>query len=128
MRIIIAKGMTVAALVLILMYEGDILFSIYFEKILLPLDTETRGIVMGIPAAILPIMAFFLSRKTKSNFIGLLTLFTGILMMSGSLAAATFIDQNISDLESFGKNIASLLPVVGLGMFIVILGISKLSD
>lgn len=128
MRKTVSTGIALVALILILVYGFDILFTIYFEKTFLPFDTQIRGIIIGIPAAVLPILAFFLSRKIKSNLIGVLVLSTGIIMMSGSLAAATFIDQGVSDLESFGKNIASLLPVVGLGMFIIILGISKLND
>lgn len=128
MRKTISTGIALVALILILVYGFDILFTIYFEKTFLPFDAQIRGIIIGIPAAVLPILAFFLSRKIKSNLIGVLVFSTGIIMMSGSLAAATFIDQSVSDLESFGKNIASLLPVVGLGMFIIILGISKLND
>ncbi|MBI5378421.1 MAG: hypothetical protein HZA82_07350 [Thaumarchaeota archaeon] len=128
MRKTVSTGIAFVALILILVYGFDILFTIYFEKTFLPFDTQIRGIIIGIPAAVLPILAFFLSRKIKSNLIGVLVFSTGIIMMSGSLAAATFIDQGVSDLESFGKNIASLLPVVGLGMFIIILGISKLND
>lgn len=128
MRKTVSTGIALVALILILVYGFDILFTIYFEKTFLPFDTQIRGIIIGIPAAVLPILAFFLSRKIKSNLIGVLVFSTGIIMMSGSLAAATFIDQGVSDLESFGKNIASLLPVVGLGMFIIILGISKLND
>lgn len=128
MRKTVSTGIALVALILILVYGFDILFTIYFEKTFLPFDAQIRGIVIGIPAAVLPILAFFLSRKIKSNLIGVLVFSTGIIMMSGSLAAATFIDQGVSDLESFGKNIASLLPVVGLGMFIIILGISKLND
>ncbi len=128
MKLKIAKIITVAALILILLYGGDIIFSVYFGKTLLPLDIKARGIFIGTPAAVLPIVAFFLSRKLKSRLVGLLILMTGILMMSGALAAAQLIDQTISNLESFAKNIASFLPVVGLGMFIVILGISKLND
>lgn len=128
MRKTVSTGIALVALILILVYGFDILFTIYFEKTFLPFDAQIRGIAIGIPAAVLPILAFFLSRKIKSNLIGVLVFSTGIIMMSGSLAAATFIDQSVSDLESFGKNIASLLPVVGLGMFIIILGISKLND
>lgn len=128
MRKTVSTGIALVALILILVYGFDILFTIYFEKTFLPFDAQIRGIIIGIPAAVLPILAFFLSRKIKSNLIGVLVFSTGIIMMSGSLAAATFIDQGVSDLESFGKNIASLLPVVGLGMFIIILGISKLND
>lgn len=128
MRKTISTGIALVALILILVYGFDILFTIYFEKTFLPFDAQIRGIIIGIPAAVLPILAFFLSRKIKSNLIGVLVFSTGIIMMSGSLAAATFIDQGVSDLESFGKNIVSLLPVVGLGMFIIILGISKLND
>lgn len=120
--------MAITALILILLYGGDIIFSVYFDKTFLPLDTTARGIFIGTPAAVLPIIAFFLSRKTKSRLIGLSIFITGILMMSGALAAAQLIDQTISNLESFTQNIASFLPVVGLGMFIVILGISKLND
>lgn len=120
--------MAFAAIILILVYVGNVLFSIYFGKSFLPLDVKTLGIIVGVSAAILPIMAFFLARKTKSRFLGLLILITGILMMGGSLATTTSSDQSISDLESFGKHIAAFLPVMVLGMFIVILGISKLND
>lgn len=128
MRVRIAKGMAIAALILVLVYGGDIIFSVYSEKTLLPMDSKARGIFIGTPAAVLPITAFFLIRKIKSRLIGLLNFVTGILMMSGALAAAILIDQSISNLESFAQNIAVFLPVVGLGMFIVILGISKLND
>lgn len=128
MRVRIANGMAIAALILILVYGGDIMSSIYFEKSFLPLDAKTRGMIIVMPAAALLIMAFFLARKTKSRLLGLSILITGILMMGGLLAATMFSDQSVSDLESFGKDITSFLSVVVLGMFIVILGLSKLSD
>ncbi|MFY9299623.1 MAG: hypothetical protein WAO91_00330 [Candidatus Nitrosotenuis sp.] len=102
--------------------------TIYFKEGFLPLGTRLRGILIGVPAAILPITAFFLTRKIKSRFVGLLNFAIGTLMMGGALASATLVDQSTSDLESFTQNIAAFLPVVGLGMFIVILGISKLND
>ena len=124
----IAKAMAVAGLTLILVYGAVAMFSIYFQKPFLPLGTNARETVIGIPAAVLSITAFFLSRKAKSRLIGLLLFITGILMMSIPFATSQFIAQDVSDLESFTKNIASFIPVVGFGMYIIVLGLGKLRD
>lgn len=120
--------MAIAALVLIFVYVADIMYSIYFEKTFLPIDPKVKGILISTPAAVLQIITFFSSRKMKSRLVGVFIFATGIMMMSGVLVTATLVDQNVSDLTSFLQKMVSFLPIVGLGMFIVILGLSKLSD
>ena len=127
MKAKIAKAMAVAGLTLIIVYGIDVMFSIYFQKSFLPLG-ETRETVIGMPAAALSITAFFLSRKTRSRFVGLFLSITGILMMGIPFVAAQFVAQDVSDFGSFGKNITSFIPVVGLGMYIIVLGLGKLRD
>lgn len=127
MKTKLAIILSIVALILILVYGADILLPRYLGEELLHLDMKSRGLLIGTPAAILPIISFFLTRKEKSKTLGLLILSSGILIMSGSLAAATSVNQSISDLESFTQNILLFVPAVGLGMYIAILGVSKLN-
>ncbi|NND86995.1 MAG: hypothetical protein HKM23_06715 [Nitrosopumilus sp.] len=52
----------------------------------LPLDDMQRGIGLGTPAIILPIIAFFISFKVPSKSLGGMIIGSGILILIGGLA------------------------------------------
>lgn len=52
----------------------------------LPLDDMQRGIGLGGPAIILPIIAFFISYKKPSKGLGGMIIVSGILILIGGLA------------------------------------------
>jgi len=52
----------------------------------LPLDDMQRGMGLGGPAIILPIIAFFISLREKSKGLGGLIIISGILILVGGLA------------------------------------------
>ena len=52
----------------------------------LPLDDMQRGIGLGGPAIILPIIAFFISFKQQSKKLGGLIIASGVLILVGGLA------------------------------------------
>lgn len=125
MKFKVATIIATIALGLALLYGADAFFSLSGIGFL-PVDTKVVRLVIGTAAAIMPIIAYFLSRKKTSRVLGLLIMATGILMTSGALAASMIMTQNVSDLKSFMQNIASFWPVIGLGIFNIALGIKKL--
>ena len=53
---------------------------------LLPLDDMQRGIGLGVPAIILPIIAFFISLKEPSKGLGGMIIISGALILAGGIA------------------------------------------
>lgn len=51
----------------------------------LPLDHMQRGMGLGGPALVLPIIAFFISRKEPSKGLGILIIISGILIIVGGI-------------------------------------------
>ena len=87
---IIITGIAIGLLVI---YGADVATSINFDGEVgersdgfLPLDDMQRGIGLGGPALILPIIAFFISLKEKSKGLGVMIIISGILIIIGGLA------------------------------------------
>ncbi len=79
---IILTGISILLLVL---YGADVAVSMSNEEHegFLPLDDKTRGMGLGTPAIILPIIAFFITLKEKSKGLGGLIIISGILILMG---------------------------------------------
>ncbi|KAG0511709.1 MAG: conserved membrane protein of unknown function, partial [Nitrosopumilales archaeon] len=80
---LIITGISIALLVI---YALDIAVNEIAEEGFLGLDNMTRGIGLGMPAIILPIIAFFISRKKKSSGLGIMLIISGILIIIGGIA------------------------------------------
>ena len=75
------------AIGLLVIYAADVAVAMSSDSDygFLPLDHMQRGIGLGSPALILPIIAFFISRKEPSKGLGIMIIISGILIVIGGL-------------------------------------------
>jgi len=76
------------SIVLLVLYGADVAVTMGSSdnEGFLPMDDMQRGIGLGGPAIILPIIAFFIALKEKSKGLGGLIIISGILILIGGLA------------------------------------------
>jgi len=81
------------AIGLLVLYGADVLASINMDGEIgeksdgfLPLNDMQRGMGLGGPAIILPIIAFFISLKESSKGLGGMIIISGVLILIGGLA------------------------------------------
>lgn len=84
----ISVVITGIAIGLLLVYAADVAVAMSSGDIhgFLPLDHMQRGIGLGGPALVLPIIAFFISRREPSRALGMMIVISGILIMVGGMA------------------------------------------
>jgi len=85
--------LTGIAILLLVLYGADVVSSINMDGEIgvkndgfLPLNDMQRGMGLGGPAIILPIIAFFIAIREKSKGLGGLIIISGILILVGGLA------------------------------------------
>ena len=93
----------------------------------LDMDHKTRGLGLGGPAMVLPLIAYFISRNDSSKGLGAMIVITGILIIIG---AATVIGMaEPSEAQETARNplmeTAPLLVVGGIQMGLGVLKIKK---
>ena len=78
------------AIVLLVIYGVDVAASANVDGEkgdgFLPLDDMQRGMGLGIPAIILPIIAFFISLKEPAKGLGGMIIISGALILAGGIA------------------------------------------
>jgi len=93
----------------------------------LDMDHKTRGLGLGGPALILPIIAYFISRNDSSKGLGGMILVAGILIIIGGVTVIGMAD--LSEAEETARNPlmenALLLVVGGIQMGLGVLKIKK---
>jgi hypothetical protein len=93
----------------------------------LDMDHMTRGLGLGGPAMILPLIAYFISRNDSSKGLGGMILITGILIIIGAVTVIGMAD--LSEADETSRNpfmeTAPLLIVGGIQMGLGILKIKK---
>ena len=87
MALTAALVITGIAIGLLLIYAADVAVAMSTDSDygFLPLDHMQRGMGLGGPALILPIIAFFISRKEPSKVLGALIIISGILIIVGGI-------------------------------------------
>jgi hypothetical protein len=75
------------AICLLMLYAADVAVAMSSDSDhgFLPLDHMQRGMGLGGPALILPIIAFFISRKEPSKGLGVMIIISGILIIVGGI-------------------------------------------
>ena len=68
----------------------------------LDMDHKTRGLGLGGPAMVLPIIAFFISRNDSSKMLGGMILITGILIIIGAVTVIGMAD--LSEAQETARN------------------------
>jgi len=93
----------------------------------LDMDHMTRGLGLGGPAMVLPLIAYFISRNDSSKGLGGMILLAGILIIIGAVTVIGMAD--LSEADETARNplmeVAPLLIVGGIQMGLGVLKIKK---
>lgn len=117
---------------LLIIYGADVAAAQGGDAGFLPFDHKARGLGLGIPSIILPIAAFFISRREPSKTLGALIIVAGVLIIIGGIAVLAIsepADAMAAGVQDEGKErqpIAEAVPLLAVGVFIVALGAIKL--
>ena len=114
------------AIALLVVYGMDVVvgYSSDSGEGFIPFDHKTRGMGLGLPALILPIIAFFISRKEPSKILGIMIIVAGILIIIGG---AVVIGNADAMEEASGRSIlAETIPLIVAGLVQIGLGILKI--
>lgn len=111
------------AIGLLVVYGADVAVGYSNEdgQGFLPFDHMTRGIGLGLPSLILPIIAFVITRREPSSILGIMIISAGILILVGG---AVVIGNADSTQER--NAMAETMPLVVVGIIQVILGAIKI--
>ena len=127
MALTVALIITGIAIGLLVIYAADVAVVEITgnEEGFIPFDHKTRGMGLGLPAMILPIIAFFISRKEPSKGLGILIIISGILIITGG--AVVIGNADPVKAEETGRNVLSeTMPIVIAGLIQIGLGILKI--
>ena len=114
--------MTGVSIALLVIYGADVAAGGGTGEGFLGSDHMARGIGLGMPAVILPIISFFISRNEKSSLLGMLLISSGILIIIGGVVVI-----GMEPSQEPGRNaVADAGPLIGIGAFIIALGAIKL--
>jgi hypothetical protein len=117
--------MTGVSIALLVIYGADVAVGGGTGEGFLGSDHMARGIGLGMPAIILPIIAFFISRKEKSSGLAIMLIISGILIIIGGIAL--FVMQPSQETQESGRSVIErAAPLFAGGAFIVALGVIKL--
>ncbi len=118
-----ALAMTGIAIALLVIYGADVAVSKGAEHGFLPFDHMTRGMGLGAPAMILPIIGFFISRKEPSKTLAVMLFVSGVLILVGG---AAFLSMSPADAETSRNVMAEAGPLFAVGAFQIALGAIKI--
>lgn len=119
---IILTGISIALLVI---YASDVAVNEIVGVGFLGDDHKARGFGLGMPAMILPIIAFFISRKEKSSGFGIMLIISGTIIIIGGILL--FVLEPSPEVQESGRSIIEMAaPLFAGGAFIVALGAIKL--
>ena len=126
MALAAALIITGIAIGLLVIYGADVAVGYGDEdgQGFLPFDHMARGMGLGMPALILPIVAFIISRKEPSQILGVMIIVAGILILVGGAVVI----GNADPAESKnGRNaMAETIPLLVVGVIQAALGAIKL--
>ena len=128
---VIITGIAIALLVI---YGADVAAGVNVDGEVgeqgdgfLQMDHMTRGLGLGGPAMVLPLIAYFISRNDSSKGLGGMILITGILIIIGAVTVIGMAD--LSEADETARNplieTAPLLIVGGIQMGLGVLKIKK---
>ena len=127
MALTVALIVTGIAVGLLVLYGADIVVGYNSDtgEGFIPFDHKTRGMGLGIPAIILPIIAFGISRKEPSKGLGILIIIAGILIITGG--AVVIGNADMAAAAESGRNVVSeTMPIVVAGIIQIGLGMLKI--
>ena len=100
------------AIGLLIAYGADVAVSMGNEakEGFLPLNDMQRGIGLGVPALILPIIGFFISLKEPSKGLGVMIIIAGILIIIGGIAVVANPSPESADRDPVGSVVMLFAP------------------
>ena len=127
MTLAISLILTGIAIGLLVIYGADVAVGYSSEsgEGFIPFDHATRGMGLGLPALILPIIAYFISRKEPSKTLGIMIIIAGILIIIGGAVVIGNADPAKS--AESGRNVLSeTIPLIIAGLIQIGLGLIKI--
>ena len=124
-----ATIITGIAIALLVIYGADVAAGMDNpdKQGFLDMDHKTRGIGLGGPAMVLPLIAYFISRNYSSKGLGGMIVISGILILIGAVTVIGMAD--LSEAQETARNPlmenAPLLLVGGIQMGLGVLKIKK---
>ena len=102
------------AIGLLVAYGADVAVSMGNEakEGFLPLNDMQRGIGLGAPALILPIIGFFISLKDPSKGLGIMIVIAGILIIIGGIAVVANPSPESADRDPVGSVVMLFAPAI----------------
>ena len=102
------------AIGLLIAYGADVAVSMGNEakEGFLPLNDMQRGIGLGVPALILPIIGFFISLKEPSKGLGMMIVIAGILIIIGGIAVVANPSPESADRDPVGSVVMLFAPAI----------------
>ena len=102
------------AIGLLVAYGADVAVSMGNEakEGFLPLNDMQRGIGLGAPALILPIIGFFISLKEPSKGLGMMIVIAGILIIIGGIAVVANPSPESADRDPVGSVVMLFAPAI----------------
>lgn len=125
-----ALVLTGIAIALLIVYGADVI-AVYTatddedKQGFIPLDHAARGIGLGGPALLLPLIAYFISRKEPSRGLGIMLMITGILIIIGGVVVIGNADPQ-KDAQTGRNVISETAPLVVIGLVQIGLGVLKI--
>ena len=127
MAVAVSMIITGIAIALLVVYGADVAAGYSNEngEGFIPFDHKTRGMGLGLPALILPIVAFFISRKEPSKALGGMIIVAGVLIILGG--AVVIGNADPAEAEESGRNVLSeTIPLIVAGLIQIGLGALKI--
>jgi len=126
---LVITGISIALLVI---YGADVAAGVNVDGELgeqgdgfLQMDHMTRGLGLGGPAMVLPIIAYFISRNDSSKGLGGMILIAGILIIIGGVTVIGMADP--SEAEETARNpLMETIPLLVVGGIQMGLGVLKI--
>ena len=91
----------------------------------LDMDHMTRGLGLGGPAMILPLIAYFISRNDSSKGLGGMILIAGILIVIGGVTVIGMADPSEAE-ETTRNPLMETIPLLVVGVIQMGLGVLKI--
>jgi len=126
MKLKIALIITGISIALLLTYGADAAWSIGKSHGFLPLDARARGMALGFPSVILPVIAYAITKGLPSKKLGAMIVVAGALTFGGTAAFLALQDpKQVADPNAVRSTISSLAIIIA-GIIISALGALKI--
>ncbi|RNJ77087.1 MAG: hypothetical protein D9C04_02565 [Nitrosopumilus sp. B06] len=122
-----AIAITGISIILLSIYGADVVAGLFSEsgEGFIPFDHKIRGIGLGLPALVLPIVAYFISRREPASGLGGMIIVAGVLIIVGGVVV--IINADPAEAAESGRNVLSeAIPLVIAGLVQIGLGALKI--